>query len=432
MKLSPNYRYWGQQGSVLTITLCIGWMLGFFLFSYFYLIVHQNSLVIRSQNWNAALGMAEAGVEEALGQLNPGAPLPVVDRTANGWGAPVGGLYGPMTRQLGGGSYGVLYTTDAFPVIYATGYVKIAALSATLLRTVKVTTTNAPLFSAGMVGIYGINLNGNGVASDSFNSANTNLSSNGMYDPLKTSTNGDVASVFGIVNVGNANIYGSVYLGPTATNSIAHNGLVTGGISNDFNVEFESVVLPPGTAGWVPPAAGPTTVDGVSYQYAFGYPGSPNSSGNYALSGSSLSGSIYVGTNTQVTLLVTSSASVGNIRVAGQGTNAGHVTLYMDGASFTLSGSNSVDGGNATNLTYYGTTNNTKVSLSGNASFVGTLYAPQANLKLGGGGSNTYDFIGAIVANTVTVNGHFQFHFDENLALAGPKRGYVPNSWQEL
>lgn len=432
MELSSNRPHRKQQGSVLTVTLIIAWMLGFFLFSYFYLVVHQNGLVIRSQNWNAALGMAEAGIEEALGQLNPGAPLPVVDRTANGWGAPAGGLYGPMTRQLAGGSYSVLYTTDAFPIIYATGYVRIPALSATLSRTVKVTTTNAPLFSAGMVGIYGINLNGNGVASDSFNSGNTNLSSNGMYDPLKTSTNGDVASVFGIVNVGNANVYGTVYLGPTATNSIANNGIVTGGISNDFNVEFERVVLPSGTAGWVPPTAGATSIDSVTYQYAFGYPGSPNSSGDYSVSGSSLSGSIYIGTNTQVTLLITSSASLGNIRVAGQGTNAGHLTIYMNGAGFTLSGSNSVDGGNATNLTYYGTTNNTKVSLSGNASFVGTLYAPQADLKLGGGGSSSYDFIGAIVANTVTVNGHFQFHFDENLAIAGPKRGFVPDSWQEL
>ena len=60
----------------------------------------QNALVARSQVWNSAMGLAEAGVEEALAQLNPGAPAPVVDRAANGWGGPSGGVYGPVTRTL--------------------------------------------------------------------------------------------------------------------------------------------------------------------------------------------------------------------------------------------------------------------------------------------------------------------------------------------
>jgi len=50
---------------------------------------------------------------------------------------------------------------------------------------------------------------------------------------------------------------------------------------------------------------------------------------------------------------------------------------------------------------------------------------------LGGGGSSTYDFVGAIVAKSVNVNGHFSFHFDENLLKAGPMF-LVASSWQEL
>jgi len=29
------------------------------------------------------------------------------------------------------------------------------------------------------------------------------------------------------------------------------------------------------------------------------------------------------------------------------------------------------------------------------------------------------------------MNGHFNFHFDENLARIGPGRGYIPVSWNE-
>ncbi len=424
-----------ENGSVLAATLFITTLFGLFLGSYLYLARHQNALVARSEVWNSAIGMAEAGVEEALAQLNPGAPQPVLDLTANGWGMPVGGAYGPVSRVLPTGSYSVMFTTNGFPIIYATGYVKIPALSVTLSRAVRVTTTNAPLFSAALVGIYGINFNGNGVGTDSFNSANTNLSTNGQYDPSRTSTNGDVASVFGILNVGNGDVNGTVYLGPTATNMLnQNNGTITGGISNDFNVEFERVVLPAGTLSWLPPLTTSTTISNVTYQYTFGGMWSLNSSGNYSMPGSSLNGAnIYVAPDTHVTLLVKGDAKPASFRIAGSGTNAGQLTLYMDGPSFTLSGNNMVDGGNALNFSYYGTTNNTSVSFGGNSAFVGTIYAPQADVKLnGGGGAKGVDVCGAIVGRTVTTTGNYLFHFDENLIAAGPKKGYVANSWQEL
>ncbi len=50
---------------------------------------------------------------------------------------------------------------------------------------------------------------------------------------------------------------------------------------------------------------------------------------------------------------------------------------------------------------------------------------------MGGGGNDTWDFVGASVSRTVKMNGHFNFHFDENLARIGPGRGYIPVSWNE-
>src|ERR1044071_563807 len=263
----------GEQGSVLMVTLFMASLLGIFLVFYLNLIHGQRNLVARSQAWNAALTLAEAGAEEALAHLNPGAPAPVIDRATNGWGGPVDGLYGPMSRSLQAGTYSVVCTTDACPIIYSTGYVTIPALSGKISRVIRVTTTNAGLFTVGMAAKYNINFNGNGIATDSFNSSLPTLSSNGYYTPTLTSTNGDVASVGGLVNVGNGDVNGEVLLGPTATDSVSKHGTVSGGVFNDFNVEFADVVLPATT--WSAPSLLQHPLlpllesDGVLYDYVF-------------------------------------------------------------------------------------------------------------------------------------------------------------------
>jgi hypothetical protein len=406
------------------VTLFIAFLFGMFLYSYLNSVQEQKGLVARSEAWNSALTLAEGGVEEALAQLNPGAGVSNVDLTANGWGAPSGGLYGPVARTLSSGSYSVTFTTATNPVIYATGYVTIPAFSATIQRVLRVGTIMAPLFPVALASKNGIDLKGNTISTDSFNSALGTMSTNGKYDPTKTSTNGDIASIAGIVNVGNANVNGSVSLGPTATDSIQKNGYVLDGVTTDFNVEFEDVVLP--QTSWVPavPLPVPAIINSNSYDYVF------NIGGDYSIN--NLSGSLYVASNTVVRLLLTGNATPNNIEVDGSGATAGHLIIYMNGPSFTLSGNEIVDGGNAANLTYYGTTNNTSISFTGNASFTGTMYAPEANIKLGGGGSNPYGVTGSIVGNTITLNGHFSFHYDENLLSGGPSRGLVANSWQEL
>ena len=52
--------------------------------------------------------------------------------------------------------------------------------------------------------------------------------------------------------------------------------------------------------------------------------------------------------------------------------------------------------------------------------------------SMGGGGNNDFDFQGSCVVNTVDLNGHFSFHFDENLTRMGPPTGFSITSWREL
>ena len=104
--------------------------------------------------------------------------------------------------------------------------------------------------------------------------------------------------------------------------------------------------------------------------------------------------------------------------------------LYVGGANTAISTVNNA--GNCATFSYFGLPANDKITLSGNDVFLGTIYAPSSDLTLSGGGNNILDYQGAIAVNTIGMNGHFNFHFDENLKRKGPARGYQITSWTEI
>jgi hypothetical protein len=412
---------------VLALVVC--GILGLGIGSYLTLVGAQARSVGRSQDWNRTLAISEAGVEEALAQLNPGVDDANVDMTANGWGTPSGGFYGPKSRTLSNDTYTVLYTTNIPPIIYSTG--QVSSSSSTLTRVVEVHTAKTYLFTVAMATRLNIDMKGNGIQTDSFDSSNTNLSSNGVYTSSKTSTNGDVASIGGEINVGVSSVNGDVYLGPAASDSVSKNGTISGSIYHDFNADFPDVILPIPVSSFVSvsplstatnivdPTGGSTT----PYDYYFA------SSGDYALT---TAGSIYVAPGASVRLYIANSMSPAAIRVAGSGAASGKLQIYMAGASFDLTGQSFVDGGFAGNFVYWGLPSNTSLKFSGNAAFTGVIYAPSADFTLGGGGNSGYDFVGSSITKSTTLNGHYKFHFDEALAKMGPIKGYAATYWREL
>jgi hypothetical protein len=107
--------------------------------------------------------------------------------------------------------------------------------------------------------------------------------------------------------------------------------------------------------------------------------------------------------------------------------------IYVGGSSANFAGNGILNqSGDTTKFAYYGLPGNTSLALSGNSSFTGTFYAPNADFALNGGGNNDYDFAGASVTKTVSMHGHFKFHYDERLGrIAGPIR-YRAASWNEI
>ncbi|MEY4387377.1 MAG: hypothetical protein RLY20_2660 [Verrucomicrobiota bacterium] len=417
------------NGSILMVTIISGLLVGMVLASYLALVRHQNATVARAQDWNAALGAAEAGVEEALAQLTHVPLTTNINRSANGWQlATVDGVacYRVSSRTVLKGSYDVRFTDTPQPVIYVTGTIVNSALNASLTRSLEVRTTNAPFFNVGMAALMNIKMNGNNIMTDSYISTNSLYSTGGRYAPAKARKNGNVASVNGVIDVGNANINGDLLTGPTGNYSVGANGVLTGSYYNDFNAQYQDVKDPVNLASFLPPTAAMqnqkiTTTEGtITYPYAF------YGSGNYRMLG--FKGAIYVGTNVQVTVYVEGNVSGSDKFFLAPGAK---LTFYMKGDNFKASGL--VNNGGNTQFLYLGLPSNTSVQFTGNASFTGMIYAPQADFTMNGGGSggSTTDFSGACVVKSVNMNGDMSFHYDEALSTLGPTI-YKAMSWREL
>jgi hypothetical protein len=421
-------------------------------------------------------------------------------------------------------------------------------------RGVRATLHNTALFSKGMVARDTINLNGNNITSDSFDSGNPLYSTNGQYVSTKHKANGDIAvnaSLINSLNVGNADIYGHLSTGPGGTAEIGPNGVVgdelwhqgnnkgieDGYLRSDMNVSFPDVqppwnggaLSPAGTGGWITNWTYTYTTNGsstttISYPggtdtittnypvtsttYPSGSPGPVTSSvvtnttatstlaslgypaagtylgavsSNYVSSGTvslrgwyynyakitsyttnwvyptftvtsgtistnashtetqydyilddgnyeqaSLSGTVYVRGNAK--LYVTSSLSLSDVAIA----SGKRLDLYCAASDVSLGGNNSANSsGLAGSFRFWGLPSCTSISFSGNSSFVGTIYAPNADFRLNGSGNTPIDFIGASITKTSTMNGHFNFHYDEALAREGGG-SFVVTGWNEM
>ena len=430
------------------VGLLIATVLGIVLGSYLYLIRVQNITVIRAQTWNAAMAVAEAGVEEALSQLNPGYIGTNINKAANNWTLGGGFYTAPnLPRNISNGYYRVRFTATVNPVppvIYSTGFTKVPITGDFIFRAVQVGTIPARLFPAGVVVVRNADLNGNTIKIDSFDSADDTKSTGGRYDPAKRQANGDIATPNGVLDIGNAKIYGKIHTTPGAGLPVTgpnvsvgdiqwidvsgNKGIKPGWVINDMNKRIDDVREP--YASGLPPN-GPVTVNGTNYTYGIG-------TGDYYLSGdlkdpnaNNKPASIIVSAGATATIYVTGNVKIDNL-VMGADAKLKLFVGTPSGSDVTIDLQRLSNLGRADDLQIYGLPSVKDITLGGNDELTALLYAPQAGLTVNGGGSKPYDYQGAIVVRDFTANGQFDFHFDEDLSRNGPIIGFVPVSWKEL
>lgn len=441
------YRGRGRDGGALVFTLLIMSVLCFLMASYLSLVGATNQSGFRSLAWNNAIPVVEGGIEEALAHLNKNGQTSLV---ADGWVQDASGF----TKRLQLGTDETYCQTHISlaspPVIQAQGFVRLPLSAYTYLsRKVEVNTRLDSLFSKALATKSQVELRGNNLRTDSFDSSDPTASTGGLYDATKAGQNGDIAANAGVLNsqnVGSAEINGSVATGPGGTVALGAQGLVTGTVTDTMNTAFPDVEAPftsapsPNLNG---SASGVTTTvittGGTTVTTTVNNGGGGGStivipSGNWLINGDLNPG----GGSTRI--LITGNAQVlvtGNVNLSGStaieiATNA-TLKLYVAGPSTSLGGLGVInDSGNASQFQYYGLPTNTHVEYRGTTGFTGVIYAPGADVTLGDGGKTTYEFVGAATANSITLNGHHNFHFDTSLGHGAPFRGYVAVSWNEI
>src|SRR5512140_1429925 len=99
----------GAAGNALLVTLVISSVLCVSIFGYLRLVEHQTALSSRSQLWNVAITVAEAGVEDAIEHLNSNS----TNLPSQGWSGSAP-LYSISNRIASGAYYAVIdYSTPA-------------------------------------------------------------------------------------------------------------------------------------------------------------------------------------------------------------------------------------------------------------------------------------------------------------------------------
>jgi hypothetical protein len=377
--------------------------------------------------------VVEAGIEEALTHCFVNYKTNMV---SNGW--VLNGTDYVKTNVIGDGGhkalpalkdnfgYYIVRISPAAPYrITSTGYYPLSGTGRFLSRTVRVDTTTGSSFFGSLVVKDSIDLNGNNVLSDSYDSTDPAKSTLGRYDPLKAGDKGDIAALNGLgdsLTIGNANVWGHVFTGPTGKVSVGPKGGVgsvafqrsgASGIQdgwwlNDLNYSIPDVVLP-FTSGSTPAGA---VVGGVTYGYNL-------TNGNYQLP--VLDQNVIVTGN--AALYVTGDINVSGINIM----PGASLKIYCGGATASL-GDVVNPNVNPMTMSYFGLNSNTSVAMKGNTRITAVVYAPYARFVLVGNG----ELYGSVVAGDAKLAGTVAIHYDESLIKQPPARGIFAISWNEI
>src|SRR5882672_9372808 len=256
-----------ETGSTLLVVMMITGIIMLALGSYLTLASQEHQTVRRSLCWNAALPMAEAGIEEALSQLKQNTTNFALD----GWTT-----NHIKQRPLGtDGYYAVNFSgrPGSVVTIISTGSVHLVD-NIYISRTVRVLALTSKDFKFPGLMASTILLSGN-LAADSYDSTDPLGSTGGFYDPLKAGDQALIATPWlGFSMGGNSHIKGYVATGPGGSVNVTGSasvgaknyngkGIQAGHFTNDFNLAMPSVEVPYDSGD----APGTNMVNGTGYDY---------------------------------------------------------------------------------------------------------------------------------------------------------------------
>jgi hypothetical protein len=456
-----------DSGTALITAMIFAFVIGLLSVSYLKLASSEYRAATRSTLYSSSLNLAESGVEMGIAALNAGSV------SGSTWKDDVTGK-GFLTDAGFDGDvrYVILDASAPSPIIYSEGSIYSDSMSV-VTKQVKVELSSGfQAYEKGFAARNGITLSGKGVTFDSYNSDYgdydsvlplTYVDSNGDIQDVPTgygtagkNKNDDIYVASDLldedggvaVSVGNATVYGHVQSGEESKVSVNKQGMVTtyegdgagqhqeGRVLGDFSANFPVTEQP---SDFYPE---PKYEDGkMQGSDDAEYPK------YYALDGISLGGSERLVISGHVVLVMSD-----DIKVKGSG------EIYLDdtanaaelpedqGSSLHIYSAHDIDiGGNGVtnngapaDFKVYGTAAmdgddaGQDIKIAGNGQLAASVYAPNADVTLNGGGTDG-DVLGGVVALTAKLTGGSVFHFDEALrGIIDDDGTYTVSSWLEM
>jgi hypothetical protein len=268
------------------------------------------------------------------------------------------------------------------------------------------------------ISVRQIELNGYDLITDSFNSADANQSTDGLYDPLRAGDRGDVAlesGIFNSINVGNVGIWGRLGTAPEFTLTLGPLGSVgsswwhldgqlgiePGFHDTNFVWMFPDVRLP--FVVGLAPASG--VYNGGFYQYIL-------NDGDYQMPSLTMSGNQKLIVDGTSRLIV-----MGDVTLSGNASililPTASLQLYVAGSTANLRGEGVINQGPAKDFMYFGAGQNREVNLRLGIPLRGFVYAPSAVCTIFSAGSTAAEVHGAVFANSLELGADLEVHLDE-------------------
>lgn len=447
-----------DRGTVLIVAMLLAAIIGVALVSYIKLTTNALKQAQRTFLGTSAMNLAEVGLEEAIYAFNQ------IDNSslATAWsGWTLNNAVSPKTavRNFTGFSPG--QNATGLVKVYVEGYDGLVSnpvivsksivtpdTGPVITRFIKVTLRKRGLFSNGLVARNNITWSGHPLA-DSWNSDPDNDSSTAAlaYSVATRTANIVVGSLNGDIALGSGGeVWGYAKTGTlgTITGGTVHGlGTTTNDPSrrtNDFNATFPPVTAPsPTTVNTIASTIGnsdlpmtlPRGTDAVNASDGVYY---------YRLPGIGVTGNAtkVLTISNKVVLLPTAGSGTSAISLGGQSSiaiNSGSTLLVYTQGNISIAG-NGVGNSNPQPISFQVYSTNTtagaqSIDISGNGQLKALVYAPNASLSLNGGGSSGH-VMGAAVANSITMNGGTEFHYDDSLGNFTSGNPYGISNWREL
>jgi len=446
----------------MIVALILSAVIAISLASYIRLGVTSQAISNRALYNNAAMNLAENGLEEAMYSINKMVADSTYDWTdwkndgtaddSNAWRRFPSGN-GTYTFDQNAKGYVRVYVTNykgvKAPVITTRATINLGgAASAPIEKWVEVTLTKTSKFANGLVAKDTILFKGNLPTVDSWNSEKDGV---GTYTPFSDAVKNDKGSVGSIsvsldsILVKNADIWGYVSTNNAddPTSDVYKNGSVLGKdsvydpatwqtknvdpnrISTQFSANFDPVTMPSSSG-----SIGKITTPGTY--------GSNSTTTTVVCDSISLSGKDeIVHFKGDVTLIILAPENTEAIKITGNGSGftvdaGGTLKIYTAG-NIDLTGQGIINtDGAPKNVQIFGTSTSTSsdqdIKIAGGGTFSGVIYAPNGSVTLNGDGSMK----GSVVAEDITLTGNANFHYDESLGNLTTGNPFRVGKWKEL